>query len=366
MTPVIALQSGNALALAAHACPAHMSYAEAGVVGLIQGVSELFPISSLGHNVLIPALAGGCWAQNLNVATPESPYLAFIVGMHVATALAMIIYFWRDWVRIIGAFFGSLGHLLTPAPGVSRWQMRTADEKLAWMLVLASIPVGIAGVAGEHAFRVLFGHAVWAAVFLVVNGLILLAAEAYYRAHPPSPRTPGNDPAPAPVPELVPASVGRAGLAGARHAAGPRAGRQQEIADAVAADDRLASAGYLRGIVIGSAQILALLAGISRDGVTMATGMFGGLTRQDAARFSFLLSAPVILAAGVYKVPDLMGPLGDGIRGQTLFASLLAGVGGYLSVRFLVRWLRTRTLTPFAVYCLALGLGSIVYLEVLK
>jgi undecaprenyl-diphosphatase len=366
MTPVIAFQSANALTMAAHACPAHMSYAEAGVVGLIQGVSELFPISSLGHNVLIPALAGGCWAKHLSVATPESPYLAFIVGLHVATALAMIIYFWRDWVRIVGAFFGSLRHLLAPAPGVNRWQMRTVDEKLAWMIIFASIPVGVVGLVGEHAFRVLFGHAVWAAVFLVVNGLILLAAEAYYRAHPPAASPGGADPVPAPVPELVPAGGGRAGAVGARHAAGHQAVRQQELAEAVAADDRLVSEGYWRGTVIGTAQVLALFAGISRDGVVMATGMFRGLTRHDAARFSFLLSAPVILAAGVLKIPDLLGPLGAGIRGQTLFASVLAGVGGYLAVRFLVRWLRTRTLTPFAVYCLLLGLGSIVYLELVN
>jgi undecaprenyl-diphosphatase len=369
MTLVTALTAADAVTVAGHGCPAHLSYAEAGVVGLIQGVSELFPISSLGHNVLIPALVGGCWAHNLNVATPESPYLAFIVGLHVATALAMIIYFWRDWVRIVGAFFGSLGHLLTPAPGVSRWQLRTADEKLAWVIILATVPVGVVGLAGEHAFRVLFGHAVWAAVFLMVNGLILLAAEAWYRAHPPAPAAPpprAADPARVPAPELVAAGEGRAGRAGPRHAAGHQAVRQLEIADAVAADDRLAREGYWQGTVIGSAQILALLAGISRDGVVMAAGMFRGMTRQDAARFSFLLSAPVILAAGVLKIPDLMGPLGEGIRGQTLFASLLAGAGGYLSVRFLVRWLRTRTLTPFAVYCLALGLGSIVYLELLK
>jgi undecaprenyl-diphosphatase len=247
--------------------------------------------------------------------------------------------------------------------------MRTADEKLAWMIILATVPVGVVGLAGEHAFRVLFGHAVWAAVFLVINGLILLAAEAWYRAHPPAPPAPSArtaDPALVHGPELVAAGGGGAGRAGPRHAAGQQAVRQLEIAEAVAADDRLAREGYGRGTLIGSAQILALLAGISRDGVVMAVGMFRGMTRQDAARFSFLLSAPVILAAGVLKIPDLIGPLGQGIRGQILFASLLAGVGGYLSVRFLVRWLRTRTLTPFAVYCLALGLGSIVYLELLK
>ena len=358
MTSAILLQHGVAAAQAAPACPAHMTYTEAGVVGLIQGISELFPVSSLGHNVLVPALAGGCWAQNLNVAAPESPYLAFIVGLHVATAAAMIIYFRRDWVRIIGGFCASLGHLLRPAPGTSRWELRNADEKLAWMIVIATVPVGIAGVAGEHAFRVLFGHAIWAAVFLMVNGLVLLAAERHYRRRPPA----GVEEE-ASAPELVRAGAGHAG---AEHAAGYQVVRRQETVQAVATDRRLAAEGYWRGTVIGTAQIFALFAGISRDGVVMAAGMFRGLTRQDAARFSFLLSAPVIAAAGVYKIGDLLGPDGKGILGQTLLASVFAGVGGYLSVRFLVRYLRTRTLTPFAIYCLVLGLGSVVYLELIR
>lgn len=361
MISAILFQPGVQAAAAAHGCPAHITYSEAGTVGLIQGLSELFPISSLGHNVLIPALAGGCWAQNLNVATPESPYLAFIVGLHVATAVAMIIYFWRDWARIIRGFFTSLDHLLRPAPGTSRWQMRNADEKLAWMIIIATIPVGIAGAAGEHTFRVVFGHALWAAVFLIANGLILLAAERYYRTHPPAPEPAAS--ADVIVPELVPAAAGQAEI---RYATARHAVRHQETAEAVETDQRLAAEGYWRGTVIGACQILALLAGISRDGMVMAGGMFRGLTRQDAARFSFLLSAPVIAAAGVYKLPDLLGPRGNGIGGQTLFASVLAGIGGYLALRFLVRYLRTRTLTPFAIYSLLLGLGSIVYLELIK
>lgn len=363
MTSAILLQHAAPAALAASGCPAHITYGEASAVGLIQGLSELFPVSSLGHNVLIPALAGGCWARNLNVAAPESPYLAFIVGLHVATAAAMIIYFWRDWVRIIGGFRTSLGHLLRPVPGTSRWQMRNSDEKLAWMIIIATIPVGITGLAGEHAFRVLFGHAIWAAVFLIANGLILLAAERYYRGHPPAYGRAAGQPAEVMVPELVLAGEGRAR---ARYVSAHQAVRNQEIARAIETDQRLAAEGYRRGTVIGAFQILALLAGISRDGMVMAGGMFRGLTRQDAARFSFLLSAPVIAAAGVYKLPSLFGPNGQGILGQTLLASVLAGVGGYLSIRFLVRYLRTRTLTPFAIYCLLFGLGSIVYLELIR
>ncbi len=134
----------------------------------------------------------------------------------------------------------------------------------------------------------------------------------------------------------------------------------------MASDRRLTVMGYGQAVLIGSAQILALLAGISRDGVTMVTGMARGLSRVDAARFSFLLSTPVILAAGVLKVPDLMGPLGNGIRGQVLLGSVLAGLGAYASVRFLVRYLRTRTLIPFGIYCLVAGLACVVYLGLIK
>ena len=152
----------------------HLTYLEAGVVGLIQGVTELFPVSSLGHNVLIPALIGGSWANDLNVARPESPYLAFIVGMHVATAIALLIYFWRDWVRIIGGFFTSLGHWQGWHPRVA-----TRDERLAWMIILATIPVGLVGLVAEHTFRVLFGKPILAGVFLIVNGLILYCGEKF-------------------------------------------------------------------------------------------------------------------------------------------------------------------------------------------
>jgi undecaprenyl-diphosphatase len=148
-------------------------------------------------------------------------------------------------------------------------------------------------------------------------------------------------------------------------AAPPRYERDDPDA-AVQADRRLAAMGYPRALLIGSAQILALLAGISRDGVAMVAGMSRGLSREDAARFAFLLATPVILAAGVLKVPDLAGPLAAGIRGQILFGSVLSGAGAYLSVRFLLRWLRTRTLTPFGVYCLVAGLASVAFLGLVR
>ena len=153
----------------------------------------------------------------------------------------------------------------------------------------------------------------------------------------------------------------------ASHArAGARDLRQQEQAEAIQADRRLARMSFPQATLVGSAQILALLAGISRDGVTMVAGMARGLSREDAARFAFLLATPVILAAGALKIPDLLGPLGNGIRGQILLGSVLSGVGAYLSVRFLLRYLRTRTLTPFGVYCLIAGVASVLYLGLVK
>ncbi len=238
----------------------HLTYLEAAVVGLVQGVSEMFPVSSLGHSVLIPAIIGGSWAQDLNVATAESPYLAFIVGLHVATAIALLVYFWRDWIRIIGGFFTSIRDR-----GV-----RTEDQKLAWMIVLATIPVGVAGLLFEHAFRVIFGRPIIAGIFLAVNGLILIAGERYRSraslaadAAIAAEREPG--PAiPAREPELVGAVRAAPGS--------PAAPRQREQAAMIQADRRLASMSYPQAVVVGSAQVLALLAGISRDGVTMVAG----------------------------------------------------------------------------------------------
>jgi undecaprenyl-diphosphatase len=338
----------------------HLTYLEAAVVGLIQGVTELFPISSLGHNVLLPALIGGSWEADLNVASPESPYLAYIVGLHVATAIALLIYFWRDWVRIIKGFFSSFGQFARPAEGTSRWQLQDANQKLAWLIIVATIPVGLVGLKFEHEFRVLFGKPIRAAIFLVINGLILLAGEIFRRK-----ASKQADQEIARERELV--AVGGAPRTGAaRHASGHQADRAADYSLAVESDQRLSRQGYLSAFLIGAAQILALLAGISRDGVAMVAGMFSGLSREDAARFAFLLATPVILAAGVLKVPDLMGPLGNGIRGQVLVGSVLSGVGAYVSVRFLVKYFRTRTLTPFAIYCIVVGLGSVVYLGFVK
>jgi undecaprenyl-diphosphatase len=340
----------------------HLTYAEAMVIGLIQGVTELFPVSSLGHSVLIPALVGGSWAQDLSVSRPESPYLAFIVGLHVATAAAMIIYFRHDWARIITGFVSSLRDRTIAAP----------EQKLAWIIVLATIPVGLSGLALEHVFRVVFSKPVPTALFLTLNGVILLAGERARRrsGEPGTARQPAMA-AQTTTPQHAMTAAGYPAQPPGRYPASPLDGlRQQSVQQPAVslqtvADRRLATMGYGKAIVIGAVQVFALLPGISRDGIVTVTGMFRGLSREDAVRYSFLLSAPVILAAGVLKIPDLFGPLGAGIHGQVLVGSLLSGLGAYFSVRFLVRYFsKARSLAPFAIYCLIAGLGSLAWFAI--
>jgi undecaprenyl-diphosphatase len=329
----------------------HMTYPEAALIGLIQGVTELFPVSSLGHSVLIPALVGGSWAKDLDAAAPQSPYLAFVVGLHVATAIGMLIYFWRDWLRLIGAFFSSIAHR----------RADSADERLIWMIIFATIPVGLVGVVADHETRILFAKPVLAGVFLIVNGAILFAGERFRPQR-------GRDADRAIEAEQESGGeTARAGVAArpaGAHASGQRAVRQQELSGAIRADERLATMTYVQATLIGTVQILALLAGISRDGIAMVAGLYRGLAREDAARFAFLLATPVILAAGLLELPKLTGPLGHGIHGQILVGSVLAGLGAYVSVRFLTRYFQTRSLTPFAIYCVIFGLFSVIYLSV--
>jgi undecaprenyl-diphosphatase len=280
----------------------------------------------------------------------------------------MIVFFWRDWLRIIGAFFASLWHVIAPEPGTRRFVPQGTDQTLAWMIIVATIPVGIAGLLLEHTFRTVFSRPILTSSFLFVNGLILLAGEARRRrgAAAESAQVAADQQLVAQRQTASVAAGGPGAIAGGRHSSGQRALKQEQAGLAVAADRRLTGLGFVSAFFLGAAQILALLPGISRDGMVMVGGMFRGLSRQDAARFSFLLSAPVIFAAGALKIKDLTGPLGAGIRGQVLFGSLLSFIGAYLALRFLVRYLSNpaRTLTPFAIYCLAAGAGAFIYLNV--
>ena len=293
-----------------------ISYFQAIVIGLLQGVTELFPISSLGHSVLLPAWVG--WDHLVTAqSADESFYLAFVVALHVATALALLVYFRAEWARIIAGFLRTF----------RTRRIDTPDERLAWLLVVATIPAGLTGLALEHALRTLFAKPLAAAVFLTVNGLILLAGERVRRR--------------AAVRELIVAHPGSA-------AGGGEAGRRLDTLD------------FKEAGAVGLAQIGALFAGVSRSGITMVAGLVRGLDHEDAARFSFLLATPIILAAGVYKVPDLAGPLGDGVRGQAAVGAVFAGLAAFVSIRFLLRFFQTRTLMPFAVYSLVVGMLSII------
>jgi undecaprenyl-diphosphatase len=292
----------------------NLSFFRAIVIGLLQGVTELFPVSSLGHSVLIPSLFG--W-HNLvkGQAQSESFYLAFLVGLHCGSALALLWFFRKDWARIIQAFLRTLG----------KRKAETSDERLAWLIIIASIPAGVLGLALEHKLRTVFAKPLAAAAFLTVNGLILLAGERVRRR------------------SEVRALAIRQGL------------------EPDGSSRRLDTLDYREAGAIGLGQSLALLAGISRSGVTMVAGLVRGLDHEDAAKFAFLLATPIILAAGVYKLPDLSGHLGDGIRGQVLAGSIVAALASYMSVRFLTRYFKSRTLTPFAIYCLCAGVFFIFH-----
>jgi undecaprenyl-diphosphatase len=296
----------------------HLSFFQAAVIGIVQGITELFPVSSLGHTVILPKLFG--WNTIVkSQAASESFYLAFIVGLHVANALALLVFFWRDWVRIVRAFFDSAGRSLR----ARRLSVETSAERLAWLIIVASIPTGILGLLLEHKIRTLLAKPLAAAAFLMVNGLILLAGERVRRRSV--------------VRELA-----------------AREGTDEE------GSRRLDTLEYREAGIIGVVQSLALIAGISRDGVTMVAGLVRGLNNEDAAKFAFLLATPIILVAGVYKIPDLMGPNGTGVRGQVLLGSVIAFCVSLISVRFLSRYFKTRNLVPFGIYCLLFGLLSFI------
>lgn len=279
-----------------------ITYFQAIVIGLLQGATELFPISSLGHSVLLPWLAG--WDSILGSESKgESFFLPFLVMLHVATATALLIFYRHTWWRIIKGFFSSVGKRKIDSP----------DARLAWLLLAATVPAGIIGLTFEHALRTQFAKPLSAIVFLFINGWILLAGDHYLKQHPARGRRSTTE------------NVSKALTL-------PRAG------------------------IIGVAQIGALFAGISRSGVTMVSGLYSGLDHEDAARFSFLLATPIIFGAGILKLPDFFSNLDNGIRGQILVGSLVAGVAAYASVRFLDKYFRDRTLRPFGIYCIAASL----------
>ncbi len=279
-----------------------ITYAQAIVLGALQGLTELFPISSLGHSVIVPQLLG--W----QIDQQDPSFVIFLVGTHTATALVLLGFFWRDWYEIVKGLLRSLF-----ARGI-----RAGDTyaRLGWLLVLATIPAGLLGLLFQKTFERLFASPAIAALFLAGNGLLLWGAELLRRRS-------------------------------AAYSGG---------------DAKIARLSWFQGFGIGCMQCLALLPGFSRTGSTLSGGLLAGLSHEDAARFSFLLATPIIFAASVLKLPALLkGAHGE--AGIVLAGALASAIAAYLSVRFLIRYFRTNTLTPFAVYCFVAGIGAFFLLH---
>ena len=279
-----------------------MSVFQVLVLALLQGVTELFPVSSLGHIVVLPALLH--W--NVNQADPQ--FLAFVVLLHVGTATALVIYFWRDWLAIVRAVVGSV---------IAGRMQGTPDERLGWRLIAGTIPVGLIGTIFQKQVQALFANPRAAAAFLIVNGAIMFLGERLRR-------------------RAVMAEEGRTAL------------DQLSVRSAVG---------------IGSAQILALLPGISRSGSSMVAGLLANLTHEAAARFSFMLATPVILGAGVLKIPDLFTPAALPHLPVYLLGGVVSGMAAFLSVAYLMRYFRVGRLDPFAIYCAAFGILALILLS---
>jgi undecaprenyl-diphosphatase len=279
-----------------------VTFAQALLLALLQGVSELFPVSSLGHTILVPALLH--WT---NVDRSAPSFLAFVVVLHLGTALALIVYYRHAWTAIVRALVTSVvrGRL-----GDDRW------ERLGWRLVVGTIPVGLLGIAFEHPVRKLFGSPEPAAAFLAVNGLVMFAGE-YLR-------------------------------------------RRQHEGGAGKAYHRIEQMSYSQSVFVGFAQSLALLPGISRSGISMVASLLCDLDHEDAARFSFLLATPVILAAALLEIPRLLAPEAHLVLVQAIAGAVAAGVAAYLSVAFLTRYFRSNDLRPFGWYCIVVGIVCFV------
>jgi undecaprenyl-diphosphatase len=284
-----------------------ISYGQAILLGLLQGFSELFPISSLGHSVILPRLLGWDIHQN------DAYFITFLIATHLATAIVLFAFFLEDWIRVFRGMWRSLVEREVATDNI--------HGRLGWLLVVGTIPAGVIGLLFQDALRGVFASAQSAAFFLMLNGVMLYGAERLRRRAP------------------VPMS-----------------------ADPEASDERIATTtGWRDALGIGAAQAIALIPGFSRSGASMGGGLLVGLSNEDAARFSFLLATPIIGAAAALKLPDLFGPTGDGVRGPALVASVCSAVTAYFSVRFLVRYFETNRLKPFAIYCLVAGAACSIY-----
>jgi len=302
------------------------------VLSILQGVSELFPVSSLGHAVLLPRLLH--WGINEKSDT----WLAFLVALHLGTATALLIYFRDDWLDVARAFVRS----------VQKGQMgNDHDARLAWMVLAGTIPAGVVGLALQDPLRNLFASPYAAACFLILNGGIMFAGEWFIQRQ--------QDMETIQEPQLVAAGSAGDQVVASQSGSHPRPlGRFRDITQL----------GWRDAAVVGFAQVGALCPGISRSGITMVAGLGAGLTHEAAARFAFLLATPIIFAAGVLEIPKLFEPAGRSVLGDAVLGMILAGLAAYAAVRFLMRYFEGGRLYPFAYYSIGVGLGSLVLLAV--
>ncbi len=277
-----------------------ITYFQALILGLVQGVAEPFPISSLGHGVILPRLFGWDIHQN------DQFFLTFLIATHLATAIVLFFFFLRDWMRILRGIGRSLRDR-----EIGR---RDLDARLGWLIVVGTVPAGLIGVLFQDSLRKLFASAASAAAFLILNGILLLLFERWRKRAP---------------------------------AAGDYLGDH---------DAHMAQTlTFRQAVAVGAAQAAALIPGISRSGITMGGGLLVGLSNEDAARYGFLLATPIIGAAALLKLPDLFGSAGDGVRGPALVGALAAALTTYFAVKFLLRFFETNRLTPFGIYCIVAG-----------
>jgi len=284
-----------------------ISYFSAAILGIVQGVTELFPISSLGHSVIFPRLLG------LNINQQDPYFLIFLVATHTATALVLFGFFWSDWMKIIAGFFRSLKNR----------EINETDPyaKLAWLLVVATVPAGIFGLLFEDVLKNLFASPQIVAEVLILNGIMLYGAEMLRR----------------------------------------KSNHNQN--DTTHNDKRIAKLTWMQTIKIGLLQCLALIPGFSRTGSTITGGLLAGLNHEDAARYSFLLATPIIGAASILKLPELEAQNRNRPLGPLLFGALCSGIAAYISVKFLTKYFESKKLSPFAFYCVVTGiLASLLFL----
>ncbi len=278
-----------------------LTYFQAILLGLLQGVTELFPISSLGHSVLIPHVLG--WDINLD----DSQFLSFIVLTHLATALVLLGFFWRDWLNIVSGVLRSLR--------ARRIDAGDTYARLGWLLFVSTIPAGLLGFLFEKRVQALFAAPIIIAGALFLNGLALYFGEKLRR----------------------------------------------RSAEGASDDSQIARISWGNAARIGVLQCFALIPGFSRTGFTMIGGLFTGLSHENAARYSFLMATPIILAAAILKVPHLFSG-GAPLLGQAIVGALCSGVAAYISIRFLLKYFETKTLTPFAIYCMCAGAAFLILL----